>query len=63
MLTYAYTLTPDSNGTYLIQYPDLPEGAAVSETEGRPGRRRRSRRRSAAVHRRPPPYPHAHRCG
>lgn len=33
MLTYAYTLTPDSNGTYLIQYPDLPEGAAVSETE------------------------------
>ncbi|WP_171963149.1 type II toxin-antitoxin system HicB family antitoxin [Bordetella trematum] len=33
MLTYAYTLTPDTNGTYLIQYPDLPEGAAVSDTE------------------------------
>lgn len=33
MLTYAYTLTPDTNGTYLIQYPDLPEGAAVSETD------------------------------
>lgn len=33
MLSYCYTLTPDTNGTYLIQYPDLPEGAAVSETE------------------------------
>lgn len=33
MLTYAYTLTPDSNGTYLVQYPDFPEGAAVSETD------------------------------
>ena len=32
MLTYSYTLTPDTNGTYLIQYPDLPEGASVSET-------------------------------
>lgn len=32
MLTYSYTLTPDTNGTYLIQYPDLPEGAAVSES-------------------------------
>ena len=32
MLTYAYTLTPDTNGTYLIQYPDLPEGASVSES-------------------------------
>ncbi len=33
MLTYAYTLTPDTNGTYLIQYPALPEGAAVSESQ------------------------------
>ncbi|CAB3838560.1 Antitoxin HicB [Achromobacter mucicolens] len=32
MLSYNYTLTPDTNGTYLIQYPDLPEGASVSET-------------------------------
>lgn len=31
MLTYCYTLTPDTNGTNLIQYPDLPEGASVSE--------------------------------
>lgn len=33
MLTYCYTLTPDTNGTSLIQYPDLPEGASVSEGE------------------------------
>lgn len=33
MLTYCYTLTPDTNGTNLIQYPDLPEGASVSEDE------------------------------
>lgn len=33
MLTYCYTLTPDTNGTNLIQYPDLPEGASVSESE------------------------------
>jgi len=31
MLTYCYTLTPDTNGTNLVQYPDLPEGASVSE--------------------------------
>lgn len=31
MLTYCYTLTPDTNGTNLIQYPDMPEGASVSE--------------------------------
>ena len=31
MLTYCFTLTPDTNGTNLIQYPDLPEGASVSE--------------------------------
>ncbi|MPS76569.1 MAG: type II toxin-antitoxin system HicB family antitoxin [Achromobacter sp.] len=33
MLTYCYTLTPDTNGTNLIQYPDLPEGASVGEGE------------------------------
>jgi antitoxin HicB len=33
MLTYCYALTPDTNGTNLIQYPDLPEGASVSEGE------------------------------
>lgn len=32
MLTYCYTLTPDTNGTDLIEFPDLPEAAAVSET-------------------------------
>ncbi|ADP17352.1 hypothetical protein AXYL_04032 [Achromobacter xylosoxidans A8] len=31
MLTYCFTLTPDTNGTNLIQYPDFPEGASVSE--------------------------------
>lgn len=33
MLTYCFTLTPDTNGTNLIQYPDLPEGASVSESD------------------------------
>lgn len=33
MLIYCYTLTPDTNGTNLIQYPDLPGGASVSEGE------------------------------
>ena len=33
MLIYCYTLTSDTNGTNLIQYPDLPEGASVSEGE------------------------------
>lgn len=33
MLTYHYTLTPDDNGTLLIQFPDVPEAAAVAETE------------------------------
>ncbi|KAB1444943.1 type II toxin-antitoxin system HicB family antitoxin [Bordetella bronchiseptica] len=32
MLTYCYTLTPDTNGTNLVEFPDLPEAAAVSET-------------------------------
>jgi len=33
MLTYHYTLTPDDNGTLLIQFPDVPEAAAVAERE------------------------------
>jgi len=33
MLTYPYTLTPDDNGTLLIQFPDVPEAAAVAECE------------------------------
>ncbi|WP_269499634.1 type II toxin-antitoxin system HicB family antitoxin [Castellaniella sp. S9] len=33
MLTYHYTLTPDDNGTLLIQFPDMPEAAAVAETK------------------------------
>lgn len=31
MLTYCYTLTPDDNDTLLVQFPDLPEAAAVGE--------------------------------
>jgi len=33
MLIYHYTLTPDDNGTLLIQFPDVPEAAAVADTE------------------------------
>lgn len=33
MLTYHYTMTPDDNGTLLIRFPDVPEAAAVAETE------------------------------
>jgi len=33
MLTYHYTLTPDDNGTLLIQFPDVPEAAAVADSE------------------------------
>jgi len=33
MLAYHYTLTPDDNDTLLIQFPDVPEAAAVAETE------------------------------
>ena len=33
MLTYCYTLTPDDNGTLLVQFPDIPEAAAVSDDE------------------------------
>ncbi len=30
MLSYRYTVTPDDNDTLLIQFPGLPEGAAVA---------------------------------
>jgi len=33
MLTYCYTLSPDDNGTLLITFPDLPEAAAVAESD------------------------------
>jgi antitoxin HicB len=33
MLIYHYTLVPDDNGTLLIRFPDVPEAAAVAETE------------------------------
>ena len=29
MLTYCYTLTPDDNGTLLVQFPDIPEATSV----------------------------------
>jgi antitoxin HicB len=33
MLTYCYTLTPDTNGTLLVEFPDVPEAAAVGDDE------------------------------
>lgn len=33
MLNYPYILTPDSNGTFLVTFPDIPEAAAVGEDE------------------------------
>jgi antitoxin HicB len=33
MLTYSMTLTPDTNGTYLVQFPDIPEAATVARDE------------------------------
>lgn len=32
MFIYHYTLTPDDNGTLLIQFPDVPEAAAVADS-------------------------------
>lgn len=32
MLNYPVTLSPDSNGTVLVGFPDLPEANAVGET-------------------------------
>lgn len=31
MLIYPVTLTPDSNGTYLVGFPDLPEANSVGD--------------------------------
>ena len=31
MLNYPITLTPDSNGTYLVGFPDLPEVNSVGD--------------------------------
>lgn len=33
MLTYPYTLTPDTNGTLLVLFPDFPEAASVAADE------------------------------
>ncbi|MBC7861089.1 MAG: type II toxin-antitoxin system HicB family antitoxin [Burkholderiaceae bacterium] len=33
MLSYPITLTPDSNGTYLVGFPDLPEANSVGDNE------------------------------
>lgn len=33
MLNYRVTLTPDSNGTFLVGFPDFPEANAVGDTE------------------------------
>jgi len=33
MLTYPYTLTPDTNGTFLVLFPDFPEATSVGEDE------------------------------
>lgn len=33
MLTYPITLTPDTNGTLLVQFPDIPEAITVADDE------------------------------
>jgi len=33
MFAYHYTMTPDDNNTLLIEFPDVPEAAAVADTE------------------------------
>ena len=33
MLTYSMTLRPDTNGTYLVEFPDIPEAATVAKNE------------------------------
>lgn len=33
MLSYPITLTPDSNGAYLVGFPDLPEANSVGDDE------------------------------
>ena len=32
MLKYPYTLIPDTNGTLLVQFPDVPEALTVGDT-------------------------------
>lgn len=33
MLTYPLTLTPDDNGTFLVQFPDVPEAITVADDD------------------------------
>jgi len=33
MLTYPVTLTPDTNGSYLVGFPDIPEANSVGDDE------------------------------
>lgn len=33
MLSYPVTLTPDSNGSYLVGFPDFPEANSVGDNE------------------------------
>lgn len=33
MLLYPMTLTPDTNGTFLVQFPDIPEANTVADDE------------------------------
>lgn len=33
MLIYPITLTPDDNGTFLVQFPDIPEAITVAENK------------------------------
>lgn len=33
MLSYPYTLTQDTNGSYLVQFPDVPEALTVADDE------------------------------
>ena len=33
MLLYPMTLVPDTNGTFLVQFPDIPEANAVADDE------------------------------
>lgn len=33
MLTYPFSLTPDTNDTFLVQFPDIPEAITVAKDE------------------------------
>lgn len=37
MLTYPYTLTLDTNNTWLVQFPDIPEALTVGDDEQEAG--------------------------